>query len=89
MHGDPEAWKRYHAAMERARLEGFTYRSAAEVAQERHRESLIECSLLPTVAMDMRYRSHPIRSVAGSVNIQWQVVLFNGKSCSASTPAPR
>lgn len=30
---DPQAWKRYHAALERARLEGFAYRSAAEIAQ--------------------------------------------------------
>lgn len=30
---DPQAWKRYHAALERARLEGFAYRSATEIAQ--------------------------------------------------------
>jgi len=31
--GGQDAWRRYHAALERARLEGFVYRSAAEVAQ--------------------------------------------------------
>ncbi len=34
--GDPDAWKRYRAAMERARLEGFVYRSASEVVNERY-----------------------------------------------------
>lgn len=34
--GDPDAWKRYNAAMERARLEGFTYRTSAEVVSERY-----------------------------------------------------
>ncbi len=45
---DAEAWTRYHAAMERARLEGFVYRTAAEVSEQhlgeilRRMESLAE-----------------------------------------------
>ena len=33
------------------------------------------CPLLPAIAMDMRHRSHPIASVAGAINLQWQVVF--------------
>lgn len=35
LQGDPDAWKRYNAALERARLEGFAYRSAAAIASGR------------------------------------------------------
>lgn len=38
--GGPDAWRRYHAALERARLEGFAYRSAAEIAQGKLSEIL-------------------------------------------------
>ncbi|MFC5509340.1 DUF6538 domain-containing protein [Bosea massiliensis] len=39
--GDPDAWKRYQAAMERARLEGFAYRSPIQIRDE-HVSSIVD-----------------------------------------------
>lgn len=54
---DPEAWKRYHAALERARLEGFVYRSAAEIAQGKLLEILDRIESLEDRAFDRSART--------------------------------
>lgn len=49
---DPQAWRRYHAALERARLEGFVYRSAAEIAQGKLSDILARMESLADRPMD-------------------------------------